>query len=48
MNTYLITAYAKLFIIIRHVQANSKAEAAAQLDQTGIKLMWVELAVFED
>jgi hypothetical protein len=48
MNTYLITAYAKLFSIHRLVQANSVSEAAAQLDQTGIRLMWIELAVLED
>jgi hypothetical protein len=42
MNTYLITAYAKLFSIHRVVQANSKAEAAAQTDQAGIRIMWIE------
>lgn len=48
MNTYLVTAHAKLFSINRLVQANSKAEAAAQVDQTGIRVMWVELAKIEE
>jgi hypothetical protein len=42
MHTYLVTAHAKLFTIIRIVFANSKAEAAAQVDQTGIRVMWIE------
>ena len=42
MNTYLITAQAKLFSIIRIVYANSKAEAALLLDQKGIRVMWIE------
>jgi hypothetical protein len=42
MNTYLITAHAKLFTINRLVNADSKAEAAAMIDQTGIKVMWIE------
>jgi hypothetical protein len=42
MNTYLITAHAKLFSINRIVCANSKAEAAAMIDQTGIKVMWIQ------
>ena len=39
MNTYLIEAYAKLFSIHRLVYANSKAEAAASLNQEGIRLI---------
>jgi hypothetical protein len=42
MNTYLITAHAKLFSIHRIVYASSKAEAASMLDQTGIKVMWIQ------
>lgn len=42
MNTYLVTVHTKLYSVNRIVQANSKAEAAAQVDQYGAKTMWIE------
>jgi hypothetical protein len=44
MTTFIVTAQAKLFGITRLVQAASRAEAAAQVDQKGILVMWIEEA----
>lgn len=48
MQDYLVIIQAKLFAINRIVRATSVADAAAQVDQTGARMMWVELATFEE
>ena len=45
---YLVTIIAKLFTINRVVFAASRAEAAAQVDQTGAVTVWVQEAQYED
>lgn len=45
---YLITINAKLFTVSRVVFAVSRAEAAAQVDQTGAITVWVEETTYED
>ena len=47
-NTYLVIIHSKLFSINRLVEAATPAEAAAQVDQTGARTVWVELAAFEE
>lgn len=41
MNTYLVSVYGRLFMVHRLVRANSRAEAAAQVEQDGARLVWI-------
>lgn len=45
---FLVTVKAKLFTVNRVVSAASKAEAAAQVDQTGAVWVSVEVATYDD
>lgn len=48
MFAYLVTVHCKLYSINRLVHADSKADAAKQVDQYGARLMWVEDVTGQD